>query len=170
MKKVLVFVLMFVMVLSCGVVALAVNKSEVAPPTSKDATAPLPKSKSLESDSGLEYYDKEDNLLGTVPKEQVVVAAVDQANQLPAADKEAFLKVYEDVKAIKDRVVKQFFWLNTKDFEEPDNLEYYKWEFTCEGENVAVTVNGKDMEVVNVEGANYFAKLTELGAVAILCD
>lgn len=164
MKKVLAFVLMLVLVVSCGAVAFAVN-SQVAPPISEDATAPLPKDK-----GGLEYYDKNDKLLGVVPEEQVLKLAVDQANQLNVADKEAFLKAYDEVKEIKDRVVKYFFWLNTIDFEEPAELVYYKWYFTCEGENVAVTVNGKDMEVVNIEGNDYFAKLTELGAVAILCD
>ena len=32
------------------------------------------------------------------------------------------------------------------------------------------TVNGNPMEVVHVDGVDYYAKLTEFGAVAIMCD
>ena len=118
----------------------------------------------------LDVYDGDDKLVEEIGKDKIVYATVGLANLLPKADKEAFLKAYEAVKAIKDKVVKFFFWLNVKDGYKIPAGDYLRYDFTCKGENVQCQVNGKDMEVVNVEGNDYYAKLTELGAVAILCD
>ena len=169
MKKVIAFALMLALVLSCGVLAFADVKSEVSPAHSDTATAPAGPAP-IKGRMSLEVYDKDDKMIDTVPRDKVVLAQVGQANQLPAADKEAFLKAYEDAKAVKDRVVKYFFWLGTEDYTKPADFSYYKYAFNTTGKNVSVQVNGKDMEVVNVQGNSYYAKLTELGAVAILCD
>ena len=169
MKRVLAFVLMLALVLSCGVVAFAADTAYKSPNKTSTGggtgTAALPA-----ADFVLEVYNKEDKVIDTVPKEKVVNASIGQAGLLPKADKESFQSAYKDVKKITDKVVKYFFWLNTKNYEEPEDFAYYKYNFNCTGENVGVTVNGKEMEVVNVEGSKYFAKLTELGAVAITCD
>ncbi len=167
MKKFLAFALIFALVLSCGVTAFAAVSSEVAPSHDDAATAPMPGGT---GDWVLEVYNKEDVLIDVVPKEKVVRLQVGSANALSPEDKETFLKCYEDVKDVEDRIVKYFFWLNTKDYVEPEDFAYYKWPFSTSGENVSVTVNGKDMEVVSEGGIKYFAKLTELGAVAILTD
>ncbi len=66
--------------------------------------------------------------------------------------------------------MKYFFWLDVKGGYEIPAGDYIRYDFTCQGENVQLQVNGKDMEVVHVDGADYYAKLTELGAVSILCD
>ena len=47
---------------------------------------------------------------------------------------------------------------------------YGKFKFNCAGDNVECTVNGKPMEVVHVDGDDYFAKLTEFGPVMVVCD
>ena len=176
MKKIAVFILMLALVLSCGVMAFAADNGSpvpTPPPSGGNnagayaggAPAGTPK-----ANFGLEVYDKDDKQIDVVPKGQVVLAQVGQAGRLDKADKEAFLAAYKDAKAIKDKVVKYFFWLDTEDYTEPADFAYFKYDFTCKGENVQCQVNGKDMEVVNVDGNDYFAKLTELGAVAILCD
>ena len=175
MKKVIAFALMLALVLSCGAMAFAdsSNGSPVpTPPPSGGggggAGAGGPATLA-QPNFVLDVYDGEDKMVEEIGKDRIVYAQVGQANLLPAADKEAFLKAYEAVKEIKDKVVKYFFWLNVKDYKIPAG-DYLRYDFTCKGENVQCQVNGKDMEVVNVDGDDYYAKLTELGAVAILCD
>ena len=169
MKKILAFALMLALVLSCGAMVFAdsSNGSPVKPSTSAGGGAPaaLPKAN---FELGV-YKNSDDSFVEEISKDKIVYATVGQANLLPAADKEAFLKEYDNVKAIKDKIVKFFFWLGVKDYKIPAG-DYIRYDFTCKGENVQCQVNGKDMEVVNVEGDDYYAKLTELGAVAILCD
>ncbi len=174
MKKIVIIALMLALVLSCGAMAFAdsSNGSPVpAPPPSGcgggggaggPATLAHP-------NFVLDVYDGEDKMVEEISKDRIVYAQVGQANLLPKADKEAFLKAYEAVKAIKDKIVKFFFWLGVKDYKIPAG-DYIRYDFTCQGENVQCQVNGKDMEVVHVDGDDYYAKLTELGAVAILCD
>ena len=168
MKRFIAFVLMFALVLSLGTVAFAASKNSPSKPkTSNNGGAPaaLPK-----ANFELGVYDGDDALVEEIGKDKIVYATVGQANLLPKADKEAFLAAYKDAKAIKDKVVKFFFWLGVKGGYDIPAGDYIRYDFTCKGENVQCQVNGKDMEVVNVEGDDYYAKLTELGAVAILCD
>ena len=70
-----------------------------------------------------------------------------------------------------DKVVKDFFWFDLKG-EKLEKGTYVRFIFKCDGQNVKVTVNGEEMEVKPVEGKEntYLAKLTKLGAVAILFD
>ncbi len=166
MKKIVAFALMLALVLSCGAVAFAAN-SPVSHKASNNGggTASLPT-----ADFELKVYDGSDNMIEEISKDRIVYAPVGYAGLLPKADREAFLKAYDDVKAVKDRLVKYFFWLDVKGGYEIPAGDYLRYDFTCQGENVQLQVNGKDMEVVHVDGDDYYAKLTELGAVSILCD
>ena len=154
MKKTLAFVLAFAIVCSLSVAAFAAGspvKPAPAPytgPALKAATCPF-------SYEGNEAKD-------------VVATAVDKADALEAADKEAFLAAYEAAKAITDKVVVDFFWVDADYAVDADHPLVYSFE--CKGENVQVQVNGKDMEVVETTDNAYNAKLTEYGAVAVLCD
>ena len=51
-----------------------------------------------------------------------------------------------------------------------DGFGYAKYTFGSRGQNVTVTVNGKDMEVVKLGHGQYYAKLTEFGIVSIISD
>ena len=176
MKKVFAFVLAFALVMSLGVVAFA-NSSPVSPSSSGSDTAaadigfttpiaPTP----AEKEGGMALYNADEKVYATVPAEDVTEVAVGDADKLSAEDKEAFLAAYEDVKAIEGKVVKYFYWVDIPESYKTDEFAWAKYEFKCTGENVEVTVNGNPMEVVHVDGVDYYAKLTEFGAVAILCD
>ena len=166
MKKILAFALMLALVLSCGAVAFAAGSPTPHHKSNNGGgTTSLPA-----ANFELDLYDGTDNKIEEIAQNKIVYAPVGYAGFLLKADREAFLNAYEDVKAIKDKVVKYFFWLDVKgDYEIPAG-DYIRYDFTCQGENVQLQVNGKDMEVVHVDGADYYAKLTELGAVSILCD
>lgn len=165
MKKTLAFVLVFALVLGVGVVAFAANSPAPKPDdggyTTRTAAA---------TGTDLELYDAQDKLLATVPGAEVVNVPVGQADKLSDADKESFLAAYDTVKEIKDRIVKYFFWLDVPAKYKTGDFGYAKYPFTCTGKNVEVTVNGNPMEVVSEGGSKYYAKLTEFGSVAILCD
>ena len=165
MKKILAFVLVFALVLGVGVVAFAAKSPAPSPAnggyTTRTATT---------TGNDIELLNANDEVVATVPAGEVINIPVGQADKLSDADKEAFLAEYDRVKEIKDRVVKYFFWLDIPAKYKTADVAYAKYPFTCTGENVEVTVNGKSMEVVSEGGASYVAKLTEFGAVAILCD
>ena len=164
MKKSLAFVLALVLVCSLSVVAFA------APSTTK--TSPAEVYAAPAKAGGFVICDMAtDAVEDEIPAEEVTVVAVDDAATLEDADKEAFLAAYEAAKAVEGKAVVDFFWLAVPEQYTVDAENYLKFSFTCEGENVQVQVNGNDMEVVAEDAPNaYFAKLTELGAVAILCD
>ena len=82
----------------------------------------------------------------------------------------ADLFLYEDAQAVEGKVVKYFYWVDVPEDYKTEDFAWAKYEFKCAGENVEVTVNGNPMEVVHVDGVDYYAKLTEFGAVAIMCD
>ena len=174
MKKVFAFVLAFALVMSLGVVAFA-NSSPVSPSSSGSDTAavdigfttPMAPAK---KEGGMALYNADEKVYATVPAEDVTEVAVGDADKLSAEDKEAFLAAYEDVKAVEGKVVKYFYWVDIPESYKTDEFAWAKYEFKCTGENVEVTVNGNPMEVVHVDGVDYYAKLTEFGAVAILCD
>lgn len=117
-----------------------------------------------------EICDANDNVIKLVPYEMVIEIQVTQGDRLPPNDEKIFMDAYEEAKAIEDRVVKYFFWLDVPETYIPDNFGYGKFEFNCAGDNVECTVNGKPMEVVHVDGDDYFAKLTEFGPVMVVCD
>ena len=117
-----------------------------------------------------EICDPNDNVIKLVPYEMTIEIQVTQGDRLPPNDEARFMKAYEEAKAIKDRIVKYFFWLDVPQAYIPDNFGYGKFEFNCAGDNVQAFVDGKEMEVVHVNGDDYFAKLTEFGPVMVVCD
>ena len=173
MKKVLAFVLVAALVLSIGVTAFADNSPVVRDYTrvTADGSAPAPAPAPASTDeSGLEVCNVKDEVIDVVPDSKVVRLSVGQEDLLSDADRAVFMDALAAARAVTDKLVQSIFWLNVKDYEEPADFAYYRLIFSCTGENVQVSVNGKDMEVVHIEDTNYYAKLTELGAVTISCD
>ena len=155
MKRFIAIVLIAVMVLSFASTSLAAGS--VKPSGGKSG-----------SESKIEIYNSEDKVIAKAP---VTRLSVGRASKLPDADKEAFLAAYEAAKNDTAKKTKYFFWLDIPEsYKTMDGFAYAKYPFRCTGENVQLTVNGKAMEVVHVRGANYFAKLTDFGTIAITCD
>ena len=165
MKKVISFALVLVLVLSHSVVAFAAGSPKTTPASAGYTTRAV-----AAAGNGVGLYDKDDKLVATVPAADVLNVPVGQANKLADADKDAFLAAYEDAKAVENKVVKYFFWFDVAEQYKTPDVAYALYNFTCTGENVQVTVNGNPMEVESLGGISYAAKLTEFGAVAILCD
>ena len=171
MKKILAFALALTLILSLGVSAFAEGESPSKDSSSGTTSSALPVTKGLANDgSGMAVCNASDDVIDTVPSSKVVRIGVGQAGILAAESKDALIKAFGEVKSVTDKLVMYLFWLNTNGYTAPEGFKYYKLPFTCAGENVKVTVNGKDMEVVHEDGASYFAKLTELGVVCITCD
>lgn len=124
-----------------------------------------------EGEFAFDVVDAEDETIGAVPASEVTIVPVKAADQLPEKDKEAFLKAYEEAKAVKDKVVKYFFWVDIPEsYKSDSNFDAMKFTFTCTGDNIVVLVNGKPMKVVKLDGDKYVAYLTEFGAISILAD
>ncbi len=117
-----------------------------------------------------EICDPNGSVIKLVPYEMTIEIQVTQSDRLPPNDEARFMKAYEEAKAIEDRIVKYFFWLDVPKVYIPDNFGYGKFEFNCAGDNVQAFVDGKEMEVVHVNKDDYFAKLTEFGPVMVVCD
>ena len=171
MKKVFALVLAFALVMSLGVTAFAGSSGGgSSSPATVDigwgefttATAP--------AKATTHIYGKDDKEIAEIDESSVVILPVGEADKLPEADKEAFLAAYEEAKAVEGKVVKYFYWIDIPEKYKTEDFAWAKYEFKCAGENVEVTVNGNPMEVVHVDGVDYYAKLTEFGAVAIMCD
>ena len=124
----------------------------------------------VSSKKELELCDANDNVLKLVPYEMTIEIQVTQGDRLPPNDEQIFMNAYERAKAIEDRIVKYFFWLDIPAVYIPENFGYGKFEFNCAGDNVECFVDGKPMEVVHVDKDDYFAKLTEFGPVMVVCD
>jgi hypothetical protein len=161
MKKAFVFLLALVMVFSLSVTAFA----EVTQYPSVTSSGGLDGEV-----CGLEVYNAKDELIDFIPASKVLKLSVGQANALSKEEADAFLKAYEEAKSVTDKVVVYFYWLDVKDYKYPEDFCYIKYPFSCPGENVTFSVNGKPMEVVHVDGSKYFAKMTETGAIMICCD
>ena len=114
--------------------------------------------------------DENGNALKLVPYEMVIEIQVTQGDRLPPNDEARFMNAYEKAKAIEDRIVKYFFWLDVPETYLPESFAYAKFEFNCAGDNVEVFVDDKPMEVVHVDGEDYYDKLTEFGPVMVVCD
>lgn len=163
MKKIIALLLALCLVASIGTAALA------APSVHKEEPS-FPK---IPEGAGIEIRFMIDDAVDyVIPTENVIFVSLYDADSLEGSDKEAFLAAYEDVKAIKDQVVKYFFWLDvTDEYQEIPEDEYASFRFICTGKNVKVLVNGEEAEVEALEEENsYLAKLPSFGAVAILCD
>ena len=166
MKRIVSLLLAVVMIMGLGVTVLAAG-SPTAGETSGTTTAAQPRSPMA---NGMKLYNADGEKIATVPANAVRKTSVGNANKLNDDDREAFLAAYEEAKKIDDKVVKYFFWLDIPEKYKTDDLAYFSYIFTCTGKNVEVQVNGKDMEVKKIGRYTYEAKLTEFGAVAILCD
>ena len=160
MKKIVSLLLAVALVMGLGITVFAAGS-----PTSGNGQDKQPTKK------GMEIYNSDDELIAIVPPEEIKRVSVGNANKLSAEEKEAFLAAYEDAKNVEGKKVKYFYWLDIPEkYKNMEDFAYAKYEFTCTGENVQVTVNGKEMEVEQTGKNTYFAKLTEFGAIAILCD
>ena len=156
MKRFVSFVLIFVLAFALCINAYAASQTKPNPTT---------------NDAGLEIYNSKDELIAVVPAKEVTKYLPSRAGLLDASNKEAFLKAYEEAKNVKDKVVRQFFWLDIPDkYKNLNDFAYAKFPFTSKGKNVQLTVNGKEMEVISEGGVRYFAKLTEFGTVCITSD
>ena len=159
MKKIISILLVVAVMFSLGVTAFAKG--------SPVATEP----KKTTGIGGNGIYNSNDEQIGLVPQRKIVFHTVANAGRLPAEDKDAFLAAYEEAKNEQDRTVRNFFWLDIPDeYKNMDGFAYAKYFFNSRGQNVQVTVNGNPMEVVNIAGSSYYAKLTEFGAVSITSD
>lgn len=173
MKKVLALVLVIGVILSLGVTAFAAGS-----PIAGGGGGAVPdigwgevtKRTPPAAEKGMELYNAEEKVIATVPEDDITQLAVGEAAKLSDEDEAAFLAAYEDAQAVEGKVVKYFYWVDVPEQYKTDDFVWAKYEFKCSGENVEVTVNGNPMEVVHVDGVDYYAKLTEFGAVAILCD
>ena len=171
MKKFFALVLACAVVLSLGVTAFAASPTGSSSSSTVDlgwgnftvAAAPA-------KAAGVPAYGKDDKEVVEVPADSIVLVPVGEADKLDEADKEAFLAAYEDAKAVEGKVVKYFYWIGMPEELEGVDFAWVRYDFKCAGENVEVTVNGNPMEVVHVDGVDYYAKLTEFGAMAIMCD
>ena len=124
-----------------------------------------------EGEFAFDVVDAKDETVAAVPASEVTIVPVKAADQLPEKDKEAFLKAYEEAKAVEDKVVKYFFWVDIPEsYKSDSNFDAMKFTFTCTGDNVVVLVNGKPVKLVKLDGNKYVAYLTEFGAISILTD
>ena len=127
--------------------------------------------KAAEGELTFDVVDAKDEAVAAVPVSEVTIVPVKAADQLPEKDKEAFLKAYEEAKAVEDKVVKYFFWVDIPEsYKSDSNFDAMKFTFTCTGDNVVVLVNGKPVKLVKLDGDKYVAYLTEFGAISILTD
>ena len=127
--------------------------------------------KAAEGELTFDVVDAKDEAVAAVPASEVTIVPVKAADQLPEKDKEAFLKAYEEAKAVQDKVVKYFFWVDIPEsYKSDSNFDAMKFTFTCTGDNVVVLVNGKPVKLVKLDGNKYVAYLTEFGAISILTD
>ena len=169
MKKILAIILAVAAVLSIGAVAFAVS-SPVPAPAGVSAKA------TYDIADPAEVKDTDIPVKSTIPAEAVKTTAIDKADSLSEEDAAAFKAAYEEIQNLKDGKVYKFFWLAIdeeaagEDFEGLDEDNALVYRFTCPGENVRVTVNGKEMTVVDFGSSKYAALLTEAGAVAIVTD
>ena len=167
MKKAVVFLLVLVMVFSLSLTAFA----DAYTPNDGIWYPSVGPKKGLDGDTvALEVYNEKDELIDTIPVEKVLKYSIRQAGSLSSKDAGKFMKYYEAARAVTDKYVVYFFWLEVVDYVYPDDFCYIKYPFSCPGENVTFSVNGKPMEVVHEDGENYFAKMTETGAIMICCD
>ncbi len=173
MKKFFALVLALAVVLSLGVTAFAGSSgggsssgSTVDLGWGEFTTATAPAA----AKTTAQIYGKDGKEIAEIDESSVVILPVGEADKLSEADKEAFLAAYEEAKAVEGKVVKYFYWIDIPEEFKTDDFSWFRFDFKCAGENVEVTVNGNPMEVVHVDGVDYYAKLTEFGAVAIMCD
>ncbi len=172
MKRFLALFLAAAVVLSFGATAFAAYSPTSGDNVDEGWGTYTVKAPAKNNELRLVIYDENDEVIAELYDDDVKEIAVDDADQLSPEDREAFLAAYEEAKAVEGKVVKYFYWLSISD-KYADALAkagWIKYFFKCAGENVQMTVNGKEVEVFHIEGVDYYAKLFELGAIAIYCD
>ena len=165
MKKIFALLLVVSLFLSFGLTAFAAGSpvKQVEGPDSSTIRSP--------GIASMGVFNSAGEKIGSIPNYLISKWSIYYANALGTEDKESFLTAYDGVKSVTDKLVKDFFWLGvSKSYEFPDGFAYCEYPFTCAGENVKLTVNGKEMELTKGEGNNYTAKMTEFGPVTISCD
>ncbi len=170
MKKIVSLLLAVALVMGLGITVFAAGSPTEDGKSGGDgsATTAVPRTTAKK---GMGIFNSDGERIATVPAGQVKKTAVGNAKKLSDADREAFLAAYEEAKKVEGKIVKYFYWLTIPNkYKNMDDFSYAEYEFTCTGKNVQVTVNGKEMEVEKIGINKYCAKLTEFGAVAILCD
>ena len=116
----------------------------------------------------LGVYDSSDRKIAVIPTKDIWIVAPVNAEDLPPVKHEAFLKACKEELGKDDDTTRSLFWLDiTGNYLEMKDFGYVRYPFRCHGSNVKLTVNGKEMEVVNIQGSSYYAKLTECGTVCI---
>ena len=161
MKRIVSLLLAAVLLLGLGVTVFAAGS-----PTGGNGQ---PKGNAAKP--GMKIFNSDDKQIALVPYKDIKRVSVANAKKLSDADEEAFLSFYEEAKKIEGKKVKYFYWLDIPNkYKNMEDFAYGKYVFTCTGKNVQVLVNGKEMEVEKTGKNTYAAKLTEFGAVAILCD
>ena len=171
MKKVISLILLPTLILSLGASAFAAGSPKKDPSPYYPVT---PKDKeSFEVIEG----DDVDGVKMTVPVEAIKITLIENADkELSEEDAAAFKAAYEEVKKIQDALVVKFFWLDVdadlagEDFTGLDAKNALVYTFECDGENVRVLLNGKEVKVIDRGNGTYSAILSELGAVAVLVD
>lgn len=156
MKRFVALILVFVMAFALAATAFADGS-----PVKNDQGA----------GTAMGIYNSDDKRIAKVPASSVKKVMPSRAYRLDEADKDAFLKAYEEAKKVEDRVVRACYWLDIPEkYKEMDDFGYAKYEFSCRGKNVQLTVNGKEMDVVSLGSGVYYAKLTEFGTIVITSD
>ncbi len=159
MKRLVSFLLVVMLLLGMSVSVMATSGSPV-PPKPRGGRG-----------SGLRIYNSEDKLIAVVPWSKVTQLSVGEADQLSAEEKDAFLANYEEVKNMEGKIVRRFFWLDVpQSYKDLEDFAYARWDFGTRGQNVQLSMNGKDMEVIRLGHGQYWAKVTEFGALAIISD
>ena len=155
MKRLISVLLVLTLLLALGATALA-------------AGSPTGSGKKNAGLFGISMYNSEDKMIARVPVKDIIRYNVSNADKLDGADKDAFLKAYEDAKNTEGKIVRQCFWLDIADeYKNLDDFSYARYYFSTPGGNIKLSVNGKDMDVVALGQGQFFAKLTEFGTIVI---
>ena len=172
MKKVISLILLLTLILSLGASAFAAGSPKKDPPvTPVKATFDITEVEKVDADKKIIPVKYR------IPAEAVIVTLVENADEaLSKEDAAAFKAAYEEVKKIQDALVVNFFWVDVDadlagdDFTGLDAQNALVYTFECEGENVRVLLNGKEVKVIDRGNGVYSAILPEAGAVAVLVD
>ena len=139
-------------------------------------TSDAPVTGAAELTSSIEYSicDRSDDLLASVPVEEVTVISPEEIGMLSADERAGFTELYNSLQNDGNVTVEAFISISVTDayleYLNASADNYFKLSFTSPGENVRVIVNGVEQEIVSEGDGRYTAKLRQLGAVAIVSD
>ena len=155
MKRLIALVLVVVLALSFSITAFA--KQGAVRPADNAGSNLL-----------LGVYNTSDVKIDVIPTKDILILTPEFADQLSPYQQMELWNVCAELETENDGRTRSVFWLqiygnyfNEKDF------AYVRYPFRAYGADPKLTVNGKEMEVVNLTGTSYYAKLTECGAVCI---